>query len=298
MSRRVIFSLLLSLWLLPSQGYAKCPTGNFAILKVIGDICWECMLPLRVMGIQILDGPMKNEPLLRGDRKPICSCPAPPPLFKRLGIPVSFFEANRISEVVSEAFCFPMFGLQITNPSKGTLDGTHGTRRGQNGKTFMQVHWYIFPVYAILEILTDFVCLQHSSFDLAYITEVDPLWQDDMMTALINPEALLFGNPIASLACIADSVSSSVAGRSIEPLFWCKGSWGNAYPLSGNTKAKSMVEDSASISASFIYKLHRQLILWNTFGPGIMLCRKTPAPIWSKMPIECNCYTQKAQRKG
>ncbi|WP_072215137.1 TraU family protein [Campylobacter coli] len=57
--------------------------------------------------------------------------------------------------------------------------------------------------------LIDAACMNITGgVDIAYMTEVDPLWQDDELTALINPEALLFGNPILNLACMADSASA------------------------------------------------------------------------------------------
>jgi conjugal transfer pilus assembly protein TraU len=33
--------------------------------------------------------------------------------------------------------------------------------------------------------------------DLAYLTEVDPLWADDELAAILNPEAVLFANVVA-----------------------------------------------------------------------------------------------------
>jgi conjugal transfer pilus assembly protein TraU len=65
----------------------------------------------------------------------------------------------------------------------------------------------------------DFPCTEKRDFDLAYMTEVDPLWNDDSLAFIINPEALLFGNPIAQTACVADSVAAAVY-QPIDPLFW------------------------------------------------------------------------------
>ena len=56
---------------------------------------------------------------------------------------------------------------------------------------------------------------------------------------------------------------------------------GFPYPLTGNTFTKNYVEDSASVAASIIYKLHRQLILWGSWGQA-GLCGYFPAPIWRK----------------
>jgi hypothetical protein len=33
--------------------------------------------------------------------------------------------------------------------------------------------------------------------DIAYLSEVDPLWNDSTLSMLINPEAALFGNLMA-----------------------------------------------------------------------------------------------------
>ncbi len=266
------------------NSYALCKAKGIELITMIGGLCWECIFPLRIAGIDIMRGPLNNEPGLIGSYQPLCICPAPPPIFIRIGIPVSYFEPSRIAEGVSDPFCFPSLGLNLGGSftTAGALGGTQGSNENGQQNTFFQMHWYIFPVFAMLEILTDAVCFEHMSFDMAYMTELDPFWQDDSASAFLQPEAVLFGNPITQLACAADAVSSNVAKYSLEPLFWCKGSWGNVYPLAGNVHAKNFVEDSASVTGTFIYKLHRQLLMWNQFGPGILLCAKWPSPVWFK----------------
>ena len=37
-----------------------------------------------------------------------------------------------------------------------------------------------------MEILTDFLCFEQTTFDVAYVTEIDPLWQDSALTSIIN----------------------------------------------------------------------------------------------------------------
>lgn len=268
-------ALAAALVIFPNKAEAVCKPNPAQLAQTLFATCYACMLPLSIAGVQVLHGHMPDPQGSVGS--PICVCPMPPPLFMRIGIPVSFFEPSRLIDVVKDPYCFAGmgFGLSLNPMGAGTKgDGEDRTR------TFFQSHYYIFPVYAMLELMTDFICLEKSGFDMAYITEVDPLWQDDMLTAIINPEALLFGNPITNLACIADSVSSQ-ANVALDPLFWCKGSWGNAYPLTGNTNTKDYVEDSASVAASVIYKLHRQLILWGSWGQA-GLCGYYPDPIWRK----------------
>jgi hypothetical protein len=43
-----------------------------------------------------------------------------------------------------------------------------------------------------MEILTDFLCFEQTTFDVAYVTELDPLWQDSALTSILNPEVALF----------------------------------------------------------------------------------------------------------
>ena len=83
------------------------------------------------------------------------------------------------------------------------VHGANGEQRTQN--SFYQVHWYVYPVIYWLELIVDFLCLEQQSFDVAYITELDPLWNADELSFILNPEAVLFGNPIAQAACAVDS---------------------------------------------------------------------------------------------
>ena len=253
------------------NAFAVCaPTGALT-LDLIGKIDYSAMFPLKIAGATIVPGRIADS----GSHvsSPICVCTDP---FPRVGIPVSFFEPSRIIEVVSDAWCFPTFGFGFGTKLGG---GTYGDGQDRQ-KTFYQSHYLIFPIYALLEILTDFVCLQSTGADYAWVSEVDPMWNSDTLSAFTTPEALLFGNPISNLACIADAVSSTVF-EPIDPLFWCKGTWGNAYPLTGWTNTKNMVEDSASVAASMIYRLHRDLVLWGSWGQA-GLCGYYPAPIWRK----------------
>ena len=263
--------------------FAVCaPTGALTV-DIILKADYTAMFPLRIAGIPIVPGRIQD---VGGSvSSPICICKDPIP---RIGIPVSFFEPSRLIEVVKDPYCFPSMGFGLTT-SGGALGGTSGDDGSGNQSTFYQAHYYIFPIYALLELLTDFICLQMTGFDMAYLTEVDPLWNNDTLSAILNPEALLFGNPVSNLACIADAVTSAVF-EPIDALFWCKDSWGNAYPLTGQTGGDGYVEGGASVAASLIYKLHRQLVLWGSWGQA-GLCGYYPAPIWRKSAYRLQIVT-------
>src|SRR3546814_7128191 len=124
-----------------------------------------------------------------------------------------------------------------------------------------------------MEILTDFVCFEQASFDIAYMTEVDPLWQDDSLAALINPEAIIFANPLAKAACAGDCIAGTV-NLPLDQLFWCAGCQGGMYPLNGNIPASiGHVQSSRLALSRFAYKMHRQALAWGTMGSA-GLCKK------------------------
>src|SRR3546814_17195329 len=93
-------------------------------------------------------------------------------------------------------------------------------------------HWDVYLWLYWMEILTDFVCFEQASFDIAYMTEFYPLWQYDSLAALINPEAIIFANPLAKAACAGDCIAGTV-NLPLDQLFWCAGCQGGMYPLNG-----------------------------------------------------------------
>src|SRR3546814_15665732 len=84
------------------------------------------------------------------------------------------------------------------------------------------MHYYIAPVWKMLDMFTDLPCIEDDGFDVAMITEVLPTWQPGTLGAITQPEGILFGNPAAGLACMGDSAAAA-AGKVIDPLFWCMG---------------------------------------------------------------------------
>ena len=81
-----------------------------------------------------------------------------------------------------------------------------------------------------------FLSLKFSStlnvWDLAYMTELDPLWDDSVTTFFLNPDASLFANPAAAAACAADCVAAT-SSLPVSELYWCAGCHGGIFPLTG-----------------------------------------------------------------
>ena len=270
--KKIIAIFLLSISFL----FGRCQANPADIVRIISSLDYSAMLPLKIAGVTAFPGRMPDT--FNSVKQVICTCPAPAPIFIRIGVPVGFFIPDRLIDSVKDPYCFKGLGFDLG--MKGNV-GSQANDPSSGEHTFFQAHMAMFAPMEILGLLTDFICVQSPSpLDIGYLTEVDPLWNDDMLSALIQPEALLFGNPVTNLACIADSIAAQ-ADRPLSLLFWCKGSWGNAYPLTGRVTSNDYVQSSASAAAGLIYKLHRQLVFWATWGHEA-LCHKIPFPIWQK----------------
>ncbi len=252
------------------------PTCHGSFVNPITDVCWSCMFPLSLGGLSIWPSSRPDAP---NPSLPLCVCATPLP---RVGLSVGFWEPVRLIDATMKPFCFPNLGgltispgLRIGQKSMTTEDGNERDRGEWN------IHWYAYPLLYWMEVVADFLCLQSGSFDIAYLSELDPLWQSDELTYLLNPEAILLANPLAVLACAGDCVAATVDLPRKE-LFWCAGCQGTMYPLNGNVSAQwGHVQGSRLAASRMAYKLHRQAIAWGTMG-GEALCGKYLMPVMDK----------------
>ena len=187
--RKLIFALTILLMSLNIQAAPGC-VGRFT--NPITDVCWKCLFPIKIGGFPVtgvgegaFDSPSTNN-------LPICFCTRPGIPLPIPGIPISFWEPARLVDVTKSPMCMVSLG----GFSMGTASAK-GMRDDSDGSAFYHVHWYIYPVLHWLELLTDFACMETSSVDIAYLTEFDPLWNDDLKSSILNPEAILFGNQLA-----------------------------------------------------------------------------------------------------
>ena len=143
---------------------------------------------------------------------------------------------------------------------------TPNPKKRSHRTSFYQVHWYHTPWLYLLEILLDTRCLEQSPWDLAYMTELDPLWDDTLTGFLLNPDVALFANPVAIGACSLDCVAASTHLPSND-LYWCGGCAGSLFPLTGWVASHITSEQAFSLLIQrFILKMHREGLLWRQWG--------------------------------
>ena len=211
---------------------------------IVNDICWDCMYPIRVGGKVILKADNMPDNVQEITSNPddytpgeyICDCEGQnDEIF--FGIYVSFWEPARVMEITPEPGCFSfMFGMDM----REALGATYGVKGPAPvtplEKSFQHVHYYHAPIMEMLDIfgLADF-CKEWgmSGLDIAYMTELSPLWKDDELNLLVRAESAVFANPVAQTLCTVDCLAAS-ASYPINAMFWCQGCWGSIYPMSGH----------------------------------------------------------------
>lgn len=250
--------------------------GRF--VNPITDICWRCMFPLSLGSTKVTGGDL---PDTSNPGSPVQFCPMPPPVFQRVGLAIGYWEPMAMTDVARSPGCMVNLGGFTVNLGKMGMGTAKKDDKQVNG-AFYHVHWYKYPLTYWLNIITSLGCLQGGDLDIGYLSEIDPTWGGSALTSILNPEAVIFANPIAQGACAADAIASAV-NKPLDPLFWCAGSQGSMYPFNGwVSNESSPLQSSVLVSERMAFKLHRQGQILESVGADRAVCFEYPSPIIPK----------------
>ena len=251
-----IVMLIIAIILPISANASVTCKGHF--VNPITDVCWGCLLPISIGGFEIGKGVTPKKRDIKNSTSPVCACskfgqPIPIP-----GISIGFWEPVRLVDVTRTPYCMVnLGGIALGNDAKKISSYARGYDKRATHSSFYHLHYYVYPLIYWLELITDFMCLEQSTFDVAYMSEFDITWNDSKLQSLLNPEAILFGNPLAQAACGLDCASAT-ATTAIDSMFWCAGCLGNMYPFSGaNADHVGGVQNSSLLTTRIISKMHR-----------------------------------------
>ena len=259
-------------------------------------------MPISIGGFSIGKGGSPKKRDTKNPVSPLCLCvkanvPVP-------GITIGFWEPVRLVDVTRTPFCMTnLGGLQLGSSNMRKVSGyARGYGDHHSHRSFYHLHYYIYPLIYWLELITDFICLEQSSFDVAYISELDVTWNDEKLQTLLNPEVFLFGNAIAQAACTIDCASSTIALPRDE-MFWCAGCWGNIYPFSGaNADHVGGIQSSSLYATRIIAKMHRIGLAPETSTSDASingkLCRKSRAMKIKKSQYKLQMVNPKSSSSG
>ena len=250
-----------ALFLSFNTAFGTSCTGHF--VNPLKDVCWRCLFPLSIGDYEVVKGPLPDSDLTDiKDRKksnpnPILTCQTS--IGERLGLKIGYWEPIALVDVTDTPYCLVNLGGHRIPLGKHTSRGGRQQMPDDGvSHAFYHVHWYKDPLIAWLNLITSAGCQQGGDFDVAYLSELDPTWRDSEMSFVLNPEAAIFGNPVAQSACAADSLSSTLRERPIDSLFWCAGAQGGYYPTTGHVRESiSPVQTALLLTERMNFKLHR-----------------------------------------
>lgn len=262
---RTIVVLILILSTNAAAATPNCPDAN-VFTKVFTQICWDCFLDsLNLFGVG-------KKPSGAASAAPFCNCPDDLGV-PALGFPMGFWSPQKVNEVVTSPWCSPALGgIKLQNTMTGTgFNQGGGQSVDKSGGAFYQYHYFSYPIMAMLGMMLLPDCTDgYVDMDLLYISEVDPLWNNDMLSLLLNPEAIIFANPAAKAWCAADCVAST-ADEQTEDTYGCAGCDGSLYPLTGNIYPQpDAVAGSSLITQRALALLHRKGLAQKTIGNAAM----------------------------
>jgi conjugal transfer pilus assembly protein TraU len=282
----LVVSLVLTLGLVRTADASAvngCPdSGFFTQAKLITDLCWTCIFPIKIFGVPVPATGRSTLNLPSATAAPVCVCPGRTG-FISPGITVGFWAPTHVAEMVRGPFCLPTLGLNLgssMNNGSGmgmTLKlqrGGMGEQSGSSGsgsgdkKVMHNWHWLKFPASALFDMFENSVCSK-KNMDMDYLmfTEINPLWHSDVMAMYTHPESKVFAQIYAQAVCAADSVLSS-ATRPMKQAFWCFGTWGSAYPYTGHQSLQETMEAHLLADARGVAAMHRLGLAKKSYGNG------------------------------
>lgn len=241
-------------------------------------------MPISIGGMAIGKGGAPKKRDTKNPASPVCMCTKGTPPLPVPGVSIGFWEPVRLVDITRTPYCMTNLG-GVSIGSDARKISSYERRNNRAGRrshnSFYHLHYYVYPLIYWLELITDFACLEKSTFDVAYMSEFDITWNDSKMQSLLNPEAILFGNPISQAACALDCAAATV-NMPLDSMFWCAGCWGNMYPLSGaNADHMGGVQNSSLLTMRILNKMHRiGLAAETSTSDGSIngaLCRKSKA---------------------
>lgn len=240
--------------------------------KMFSDVCWSCMFPIKISGASI--GPSGEVPDAAASGA-FCACADELGVY-HAGLLTGIWEPRKIVEVTRMTGCFSTLGglkMNVGNKfSYGNQVSDTGHETDTNsGISFYHYHYYAAPLLRILDLWLPKGCQPdaYSDFDIISFSEIDPTWHSATLAFFQHPESVAVANMIAHSACTIEAAKIATGGKPVNSLWWCAGSWGGQYPLTGSVPSKDTPRTTSLITARTLSLEHRRGLARLTVGKEV-----------------------------
>jgi conjugal transfer pilus assembly protein TraU len=277
-----------------SDSSQACPNNRILSDKLISDICWSCLFPIKMGPVELGGGNVPDG----ASEDVFCACPDNNGV-PRFGNVIGMWEPAYLIDVIRAPGCSPSLQGVVLPGVNDSLWGNrgYGSRDGAD-KGFHNYHYYAFPLIQMLDLYTPGQCNASGivDFDLLHPSEMDPTWNDEELAFFTNPEAAAVANIPAIMACTASSAGTA-AGIVTDELWWCAGSWGNLYPFSGHGNADGMPRMTSLSAMRAVAAQHRRGLMRRTMGSEAQ-CEATIEPMLPKSQYRMSMFFPVAETDG
>ncbi len=206
-----------------------CHDNQVLSAKLITDVCWNCIFPIKLAGINLSMTGTAPDNAASGT---VCACKDGLNVYHP-GVLTAMWEPRKLIELTRTPGCMSSLGgvtLDLGNDLQfgPQTDGAAEEQRERFSISFYNAHMYAMPLLRMLDMYLPGQCNAdpYSDFDIINFTEIDPTWNNTMLAFFQNPESAAVANVIAMQACAGEAAAQFAGKQPIDSLWWCAGSWG------------------------------------------------------------------------
>lgn len=237
----------------------------------LGDLDFRLMGGIKIGPFPLMKAPTLGEPPAH-DVNAACFCKDG--LNTGWGFSMTFWMPSYINDVARQGGCLGFLAGTNILPAFVSLSSaqeysTH-TRRSEN-TTSMQIHWAYADVTAIAgKALFEKCNAVTGSLDIAYMTEVDFVYNNDVYSAIMAPQnAILAAVPmLAQMTCGVESMANTLGDWQDSGLCaWA----GTRFPLSGNSIGKTSAQvTNMDVTVKYLARAALMGVTKKTMGDDVV----------------------------
>lgn len=239
-----------------SEALPLC-TGKFP--NPITDICWSCLFPITIGSTPIVRSPQEKDRTwgnadTENPKSPFCACSS-------LGINIGFWEPIGLVDASLHRDCFVNLGGMEIPLSHGLhADGKVGASDPTDNHAFLWAHYYRYLPLTFLPFLNFATCKDTGDLDIGWLTELDPSWNDEGLSAILAPDEWL--RSWITATSVSPSLSALSCAFNPDLSYWCMGNHGSTFPLHGEVQENvSLTRSSALIAERLVFKIHHYALI-------------------------------------